>query len=252
MYLPYLLRAALIVPTILVAWRGMHELGFVPRELRWRQVPKEMKSVLDAGIRHGIRHPVVRPLMFASLVAATFGMFGFYSWQRYFLDLFGRDLVWLTGVIAALVGCSMMVGNMLVASLSRIAGTRTRILIGAVAVQAVAVIGCGVATSFYVAVGLYLVYGIAGGAASPIKQAYLNAHIPSAQRATIISLDSLFADLGGGAGQSGWGYLARMHTIGTAWIGAGATLLLGVPFYAIAAQNTERDLTRDPEERRHP
>jgi MFS family permease len=240
--LPYLLRAALIVPTIVVAWRGMHELGFTPRTLRWRAIPTEMKAVFDASVQNGLRHRVVLPLMLASLVAASFSMFGFYSWQRYFLDLLGRDRVWVTGVIAAAVAASMIVGNALVAPLSRVAGTRTRLLSGAALVQMVSIMLCGVTTSFSAAVALYLVYGIAGGAASPVKQGYLNAHIPSAQRATIISLDSLFADLGGGVGQSGWGYLARVHSIGTAWLAAGVTLVLGVPFYRIAGR---RDRAHD-------
>jgi len=93
---------------------------------------------------------------------------------------------------------------------------------------------CGVLTNFYVVVALYLVYGVALGVAMPVKQGYLNAHIPSAQRATIISLDSMFANTGGVIGQTGWGYLARMRSIATAWTWAGCTLLLGVPLYWLA------------------
>ena len=54
------------------------------------------------------------------------------------------------------------------------------------------------------------------------------------QRATIISLDSMFANLGGVIGQSGWGWLARMRSIGEAWAYSGATLLLGLPLYWLA------------------
>ena len=68
----------------------------------------------------------------------------------------------------------------------------------------------------------------------PVKQGYLNAHIPSAQRATIISLDSCFANVGGVAGQTGWGWLARGRGIADAWVAAGATLILGVPLYWVA------------------
>ncbi|HTR19344.1 MAG TPA: hypothetical protein VMH88_00710, partial [Gemmatimonadales bacterium] len=47
----------------------------------------------------------------------------------------------------------------------------------------------------------------------------------------IISLDSLFADLGGAVGQSGWGYLARITSLPVAWVFAGATQIFGVPLY---------------------
>ena len=52
----------------------------------------------------------------------------------------------------------------------------------------------------------------------------INHHIPSSQRATILSVDSLFSELGSGVGQSGWGYLARRQGIGHAWVAAGAFL----------------------------
>jgi hypothetical protein len=38
-------------------------------------------------------------------------------------------------------------------------------------------------------------------------------------------------------GQSGWGYLAKMRSIGEAWLYSGATLILAVPLYWIARKN---------------
>ena len=178
--------------------------------------------------------------MLASLVSMGFMIFGFYSWQRYFLDLLGKNLVWVDGVISSLVGLSLIAGNALVAPVSRVVRTRTGMLMLSVAVQAASVVLCGLLTDFYVVVALYLVYGAAVGLALPVKQAYLNAHIPTAQRATIISLDSMFASAGGVLGQSGWGWLARVRSIGEAWAYAGATLLLGLPLYWVARRNDRR------------
>ena len=39
LYVPYVVRAALLVPTIVVAWRSMREVGFQPRPLRVRELP---------------------------------------------------------------------------------------------------------------------------------------------------------------------------------------------------------------------
>ena len=66
--------------------------------------------------------------------------------------------------------------------------------------------------------------------------------VSSAQRATIISLDSFFANLGGVVGQSGWGYLAKVRGLAAAWVAGGATLLLGAPLYWLARR---RDHTQD-------
>lgn len=254
---PYLVRAATFVPLLALAWIGMVEIGFTPRALEWRRVPEELRRVFVEGMRYGLHHRVVRPVMLASLVNMSFMIFGFYSWQRYFLDLLGRDLVWVAGLIAALLSLSMIVGNALVRPLSWALRTRTGVLTVSSAIQAATIVGCGVLglgvtagaathgvpARFLVVVALYLIYGVALGAMGPVKQGYLNAHIPSAQRATIISLDALFADAGGVAGQSGWGYLAKARSIGEAWMYSGATLLLGAPLYWMARRNDrEKDI----------
>ena len=126
-----------------------------------------MKRILRDGVRYGLRHPVLRPLMLSSLISMSFGMFGFYSWQRYFLDLLGKELVWVNGVVAALVGLAGILGNMAMGWASRVIRTRTGVLIAAVAVRTVTIILCGLAPSFGIAVGLYLVSNFASGVASP-------------------------------------------------------------------------------------
>src|SRR5207244_13477647 len=148
-------------------------------------------------------------------------------------DLRGHEAVWVAGVIAALTSLTLIGGNALVTPLARVLRTRTALLIASVVVQAIAIVLCGLLRNFYVVVALYLVYGIALGVLLPVKQGYLNAHIPSAQRATIISLDSFFANLGGVAGQTGWGWLARMRRIADAWVVAGAGLMVGGPLYRV-------------------
>jgi len=203
-------------------------------------VPEELQRVFVEGLRYGLSHPVVRPVMLASLVSMSFMIFGFYSWQRYFLDLLGRDLVWVDGVISSLVGLSLIAGNVLVAPLSRVVRTRTGLLMVSVGAQVVLIVLCGLLTNFFVVVSLYLLYGAAIGLAMPVKQAYLNAHIPSAQRATIISLDSMFASTGGVIGQSVWGAVARARSIGQAWVGSGLTLVLAIPLYWIARRRDRK------------
>ena len=240
--IPYLVRAGVVIPLFVLAWTQMQELGFTPRALELRRVPAELRRVFLEGMQIGLSHPVVRAIMLASLVNMTFMIFGFYSWQRYFLDLLGKDMPWVTGLIAALLALAMMLGNACVAPLSRVITTRTGMMMVSTIAQAILIVLCGWLGDFYLVTGLYLIYGVALGLQTPVKQGYLNSHIPSAQRATIISLDSFFANIGGVAGQSGWGYLAKVQSIGAAWVGAGVSLLAGVPLYWLARRN---DRTRD-------
>src|SRR5437870_5901553 len=87
------------------------------------------------------------PVMLGSLVTMTFMIFGYYSWQRYFLDLLGRDAVWVSGVIAALISLTLIAGNALVLPLSRVVRTRTAVLMGSIVVQAIAIVLCGLLRS---------------------------------------------------------------------------------------------------------
>src|SRR3989442_2973728 len=140
--IPYVVRAALVVPLFLLAWFRMPELGFTPRALQLRRVPTELRRVFVDGLSYGLSNPVIRPVMLASLVSMSFMIFGFFSWQRYFLDLLGRDLVWVDGVISALFGLSLILGNALVAPLSRVVRTRTGVLMLSAGAQAVLAVAC--------------------------------------------------------------------------------------------------------------
>jgi MFS family permease len=200
-----------------------------------------------------MRDKVVRFVMFASLVQGLFLMYGFYSWQRYFLDLLGRDLVWVTGVIAGLVGLTQIAGNALVGPLGRRTGDRGAILMIVVAVSTVAVVGAALVQEFWVAVPLYLVSCLAWGVYVPIKQAWINDRIPSSERATVISLDALFGDAGNTAGQLGLGYVSTAVSIPAAWLVGGLAQALGLPLLgaarrAQAAGDTRREATGEPGE----
>jgi MFS family permease len=71
----------------------------------------------------------------------------------------------------------------------------------------------GVIEVFWAAIGLIVVWGLLFAASFPIRQAYLNGLIPSQQRATILSFDSLMSSSGGvwaqpvlGRAADVWGY----------------------------------------------
>ena len=105
---------------------------------------------------------VVRPLMLAGLIHGVFFMYGFYSWQVYFLDLLGRELVWVNGVIAALGGA---LRDRRAARWWR----RSAVCSEAVdrvrhgALQGVAIVIAAVLQVFWLAVPLYLVATLAFG-----------------------------------------------------------------------------------------
>ena len=240
LWIPYVLRAAVLVPALLLGLLVMRDLGFSGRSLTLRSFGHETRRVASAGIAFGWRDRVVRFVMLATFVQGIFFVYGFYSWQRYFLDLLGQDLVWVTGVIAALVGLTQILGNAAVGRLARWVPDRGLILMATTSVSTVAVAGAALAQSFWLAVSLYLVSTTAFGVAVPVKQAWLNQRIPSRERATVISLDALFGDGGMSVGQVGLGYLSRAVSIPAAWLVGGLTQAVGVPLLATARRAERR------------
>ena len=241
LWIPYVARAAILIPAFLLGLLVMRDLGFKGRPLTLGSFASETRRIATAGITYGVRDRVVLFIMLATLVQGVFFIYGFYSWQKYFLDLLGQYLVWVTGVIAALVGGTMILGNVLVGRITKRVTDRGLILMVCTGVSAAAIVGAALAPSFWIAVPLYLVSTLAFGISTPVKQGWLNSRIPSEERATIISLDALFGDGGMTVGQVGLGYLSQAVSIPFAWLVGGLTQGIGVPMLAAARREEEAE-----------
>jgi hypothetical protein len=229
---PFVLRSALLGVVLLVAIRGMHDLGFSPKALERGQIMTELRRVARVSVAYGWSEPGARLVVILTFVRNLVAAWGWYAWQPYFLALLGRDAPWVAGVIAALMSLAMMAGNGLVHRASRVCHRRTTLLGWAVALQACLLVGVGLAGSFWVAVACYLLAMVCSGVVEPVKQAYLHEVIPSQERATIISFASLAGSGGSMIGQGGLGYFSRAVSIAAAYVVGGAVVGLALPVVA--------------------
>jgi MFS family permease len=230
--LPYAVRSIFLVATFGVAWIAMRDIGFTPKALRLSGVLPEMRSVLQRSIAFGWQVAPVRLVMFVSLVQWGFISWAFYAWQPYFLELLGRDAIWVAGAAASLIAGSMIVGNAIVEWLSRFCGRRSTLLLWAAGVQSAAAVGIGLTDSFAIALGLFVCFGAAMGVGGPVKQALLHASIPSDERASVVSFDSMFGNGGGIGFQAGLGWLARAQSIELGYVVGGAVTVVSLPLLA--------------------
>ncbi len=67
------------------------------------------------------------------------------------------------------------------------------------------------------------------GVWGPVRQAYMHQSIPSEQRATVISFDSLVGSSGSVVGQNGLGRLADVTSLATGYVTGGLTMVLVLP-----------------------
>ena len=100
----------------------------------------------------------------------------------------------------------------------------------------------GFVGTFWLALLLVVFWGLIFSAESPIRQAYLNDMIPSKQRATVLSFDSLMGNTGGVIIQPVLGRTADISGYAASFLLGSLIQLVAVPFIvASRGQNTTAD-----------
>ena len=226
---PYVLRAGLLASAFVIGFIMMHDIGFTPRTTTLAELPDELRSVLRASLSFGWNKTSLRLLMVVSIFQNAFMMWGFYAWQPYFLELLGRDAVWVAGVVSALIALATIAGNAVVEFIARFCGKRSTVLFASTVALAAGAIGVGVADSFWPSVVLLLLAIAAMGVAVPVQQAYVHEVVPSTERATVVSFMSMVGSAGGIGGPIGLGYLSRAQSVATGYVAGGLTTLLALP-----------------------
>jgi MFS family permease len=229
---PYIVRAAILGVTFLVAFVWMRDVGFTPR--RATSVVGEMRGVLRASLDHGFRNPPVRWMMLAGVFSAGVPIYAFYAMQPYLLELYGRSDYTIAGLAAALVAASQIVGAFVVPWVRKVVRRRTSaLLLGSVAREEGSLV-VGITSSFWVVLAVLTGWALVFSAAMPIRQAFVNELIPSAQRATVLSSDNLLGSLGGAVAQPALGRVADVWGYSSSYVASAGIELLAWPFLLLA------------------
>lgn len=238
MAFPYALRSLILIAVVVAAFISMHDIGFVPQ--RGSSIRQEVSTLLKASIKHGLGNPPVRMFMLAAPFGMGVGIWVFYAFQPYLLELFGDpDAVYLSGMAAALFAIAQMIGGASVRWVRRHFRKRTGIVLVQVVIASVALFGVGAAEllpipiGFWVAIALLALVALGWALSGPVLQAYINEVIPSQQRATVLSFSSLMASAGGVVSQPALARVADVYSLGVGYVVAGILYLIQFPFILI-------------------
>jgi MFS family permease len=239
---PFVLRAVILAAMFAVAFGLMHDIGFTPKR-GGRPLP-EMRRIFHSSVDQGLRVPAVRYLMLAAPFTGGVALYVFYALQPYLLDLYGNDHAYgIAGLAAAIVAGAQILGGMAATGIRKLFRRRTSALLTAEVLSALSLVLVGLSNSFWVVIGLIVVWGLLFAATMPIRQAYINDQIPSEQRATILSFDSLMASSGGVAAQPVLGRAADVWGYPASYVVSGGLTALAVPFlYRSRRQNVRADI----------
>lgn len=249
---PFLLRVGVLCAMFAVAFTVMKDVGFTPD--RSRGPLGDMKRIFSASLDHGLRNPSVRWVMLAAPFGAGVGIYTFYALQPFLLELYGNEEAYgIAGLAAAIVAGSQILGGFLAPRIRSLFARRTSALILGTAASVTLLTILGVTTSFALGLFILVLWGLVFAAVMPIRQAYLNGLIPSEQRATVLSFDSLMGNAGGVVVQPALGRAADVWSYGTSYVIGAGFQVLALPFLFLsrrehAAADTMAALAETPKE----
>ena len=241
---PFVLRGVVLLVMFVAAFRLMRDLGFTP--VKGGSIPSEVRNVASASIEYGWRVPAVKWLMVESLAMGGVGIYAFYALQPYLLELYGDPEAYqIAGLVAAIVAGAQIAGGIAAPRIRKRFERRTSALILIAVLNVVALGLIGVLDNFWAVLGLIVVWGLLFAAAMPIRQAYLNGLIPSQQRATILSFDSLMGSAGGVWTQPVLGRAADVWGYAPSYLLGAGIYTLAVPFLVLSRRENSPADTLD-------
>jgi MFS family permease len=238
---PFVLRGVVLLVMFVAAFALMRDVGFTPA--RGDGVVQGVRRISSASMEFGWRVPAVKWVMLASPFTAGVGIYAFYALQPYLLELYeDPEAYGIAGLVAAIVAGAQIVGGLAAPWIRKLFHRRTSALLAAVAASAATLALIGVFENFYVVIALITVWGLLFAASMPIRQAYLNGLIPSQQRATILSFDSMLGSSGGVVIQPVLGRSADVWGYPGSYLLGGAFTAIALPFVWLSRR---QDTTAD-------
>jgi MFS family permease len=239
---PFVLRGAILVVMFAAAFRLMHDVGFTPDKSSGAFA--EMRKIASNSIDYGWRVPAVKWLMVEALFTGGVGIYGFYALQPYLLELYGDPEAYqIAGLAAAIVAAAQILGGFAAPRIRGLFRRRTTALLVMAVASTASLVLIGTVQSFWPVIAATVAWGLLFAATMPIRQTYINGMIPSRQRATILSFDSMMASTGGVWAQPILGRAADAYGYATSYVLSAGIAAFAVPFLALSRrQNNPADV----------
>lgn len=221
--LPWLASAILVFATGIFAWFFLKENEI--EKGSWALSLAPIRKTIADSVSFGYRNKSVWFItlfgMFLAICIQALNM----QWPFVFQENYGfstKDLGWLFVCISL----STMLGGKLSKVFSRWIKQEKDALVLSQLITALSIIGASLMGGVIPVMGLFLLHEMGRGMLVPLKQTYLNKRIPSKQRATILSFDSMILKLGSFVGLGASGYLAKGYGISVTWFVSGCLLAI--------------------------
>lgn len=228
--LPFGVGAVSAFAAFLVSIFFMHEERAIKKVFNIVGGISQMSQIAKSSITYGVRHKVVLWLVLSTILAQFAFMPLNMYWSPRLNELSGNQ-VWLMGWVLVGASLAMIVGSFLVKRLLKREKIYSWVLIFAALILGAPIILVSTSNIFGIVLVGFLAYQIGRGMIDPVHKTYINKYIPSEQRATVLSFDSMMGKFGASLGLVLLGYIAKNYSIQISWLVSGLLLLLLIPIY---------------------
>ncbi len=201
----------------------MREEYFVRRTWSWRRGWNSMHTTTVQSLRFVRSSSVVHFLIVMGIVQLFAVQAPNMQWQPFFGKFFSAKIAF--GVLFTGISLSLFAGSALAPRFLRRMRSDRRAILAAQGAIGVGLLLAALVQPLVLILPAFLFHEMCRGLFNPLKSAYLNAHIPSAERATIISFDTMAHHVGGMVGLLVSGLVAHYGSIPLAWGMSGFSLL---------------------------
>lgn len=227
--LPWLISSGGVFLTFFVARVLLKEEYFIPKKLNgFKEKTNHFNSLVKDSLHYGIKNKNI----FYLICLNTGLMFCTQSLNMFWTLKFHQHLnQGLIGWLWVFISLMVIGGSLFGRHLSTKTTKQQQVLFVQLLIVAVNILLCVVCfqhLSFLII--FFLLHEFGRGGYEPVKKTYINQHIPSDKRATIISFDSMLQHLGACGGLLIGGVLANSTSIKVAWLFSGL-FLLAISFF---------------------
>ncbi len=241
---PYILRALVLIVSFVTAFVFMRDKGFSPKPTN--RPFREIKNIFSTSIELGFKNRPVRWIMLAAPFTTGVSFYIFYALQPFLLKLYGDEKAYgIAGIVAATVALAQISGGLVAPNIKKLYKKRTSVLLTGVLLSSIVLILISISSNFWIVFGLIFIWGLMSAATTPIRQTYLNGNIPTNQRATLISFDSLMGSSGGIFVQPVLGKLADISSYATTYFVSAIIQSIALPFIWLSRrQHSQADIIK--------
>jgi MFS family permease len=227
--LPWFCGGWMFLAAAALAVACMKEEQFVRQKFSWKGGAASMAAVVRTSARYAKTNSAVRFIVVMGVVQFFAIQAPNMQWQPFFSRFLRHksDL----GFVYAGISIALIIGSRLAPPfLKRIGSERMALAVtqAAIGFGICVTIFCG---NLFAGLAVFWAHEVARGMFVPVEDAYLNDNIPSGERATLISFESISHHVGGMAGLLVSGFIAQYCSMTAAWVLSGTVLVAsGVVF----------------------